>query len=71
MEEEDDGSLVIPAVTPEHEGVYTISANNTGDEEPETESIRVVIGKSFKFILTYFYCQNILVDLVLKVPLRS
>ena len=46
VEEDDDGSLVIPSVTPEHEGVYTISANNTGDEEPETESIRVVIGKS-------------------------
>ena len=45
MVEKDDGSLVIPSVTPEHEGVYTISANNTADGEPETESIRLVIGK--------------------------
>ena len=67
MEEEDDGSLAIPSVTPEHEGEYTISANNTGDEEPETESIRVVIGKS-PSVLSYFHSRHVLVDLVLKVP---
>ncbi|XP_063687572.1 uncharacterized protein LOC134820861 isoform X3 [Bolinopsis microptera] len=51
IEEEDDGSLVIPVVTPEHEGVYTITANNTSDGEPETETLRlVIVGRRPEFV---------------------
>ena len=63
VEEDEDGSLVIPSVTPEHEGVYTITANNTADGDPQTETIRLEIGNFSTFSILN---QPIISCLILK-----
>ena len=42
--QEEDGSLTIAGVGPEHEGVYTVYVNNTPEGEPQSETVQLVIG---------------------------